>query len=233
MASAEMLLSDMVTLYSKFSPTSFHNHRTSDLVWRIVLTTEQATNPRTVRGYEMSRSWLVCMGVHLRLWTCMCACICSQVLNCFPLGPVSCTLRCLLPPPSFTPVAPVALTRAPPSGPFPHPFFTPKSLPFAVPPPEAFLWVSPSFPPSLILFLPSPSSSSSFPAIWMVFLFPQETYNKYVVVFVCLMLAAVMSRYFNSLGVAKYDILIVIVSQFIIWTISIYIEKTSPNLLFV
>lgn len=145
MASAEMLLSDMVALYSKFSPTSFHNHRTSDLVWRTVLTTEQATNPRTVRGYEMSRSWLVCMGVHLRLWTCMCACICSQVLNCFPLGPVSCTLRCPLPPPSFTPVAPVALTRAPPSGPFPHPFFTPKSLPFAVPPPEAFLWVSPSF----------------------------------------------------------------------------------------
>lgn len=117
----------------------FHNHRTSDLMWRVVLTTEQATNPRTDRGYEMSRSWLVCMGVHLRLWTCMCACICSQVLNCFPLGPVSCTLRCPLPPPSFTPVAPVALTHAPPSGPFPHPFFTPKSLPFAVPPPEAFL----------------------------------------------------------------------------------------------
>ena len=50
-----------------------------------------------------------------------------------------------LSPPSFTLVVSVVLTYAPPPITFLYPLFISEPLPFAPPPSETFLWVSPSF----------------------------------------------------------------------------------------
>lgn len=99
-------------------------------------------------------------------------------------------------------------------------------------------------PPSLSLFLPSfflsPTSTSlfssffrslcsaysfHFPNIWMVFLLSSG--DIICGGFLFWILVALMPRYFNSLGVAEYDILISTLYWFITWNMSL--KKNSPS----